>query len=113
MDRNGITARIHSVTQIDHAKFPTGSVLDILLHPSSVSGDDGLHAFYSILMTYFKKGGFAMHGNVFDAATLKDAQQNPDRYRNLQVRVCGRNVLWNNLNKAKQDAFIRQAENLI
>lgn len=110
MDKKGITALINSVTKIDHAAFPTGSVLDIVVHPSAVSGDDGLDAFYGILMTYFKKGGFAMHGNVFDAKTLKDAQSNPGKYGNLQVRVCGWNAYFVNLSKAEQDAFIKQAE---
>ena len=110
MDRNGVTALINSVTKIDHAAFPTGSVLDIVLHPSAVAGADGLAAFYGILMTYLKKGGFAMQGNVFCADDLKKAQKNPDRYRNLQVRVCGWNAYFVNLSKTEQDAFIRQAE---
>ncbi len=109
-DRSGITALINSVTQIDHAKFPTGSVLDVIVHPTAVSGDDGLDAFYAILITYFQKGGFALHGNVFDAATLKLAQQNPEAYQNLQVRVCGWNVFFVNLSHEEQNAFIRQAE---
>ena len=110
MDRNGITALINSVTAIDHADFPTGSVLDILLHPSAVANDDGLDAFLGILLTYFKKGGFAMHGNIFDAETLKRAQSRPDEYKNLQVRVCGWNAYFVNLSKTEQDCFIRQAE---
>ena len=112
MDRNGVTALINSVTQIDHAKFPNGSVLDILLHPSAVSGDDGLNAFYSLLQTYMHKGGFALHGNVMDAQTLRAAQLNPDQYKNLQIRVCGWNAYFVNLSKAEQDQFIRQAEAL-
>jgi len=111
MDKKGITALINSVTKFDHSKFPNGSVLDFVLHPSAVSGEDGLAAFYGILMTYFKKGGLAMHGNVFNAADLKKAQQDPGRYKNLQVRVCGWNAYFVNLSKAEQDAFIRQAEN--
>ena len=110
MDRCGITALINSVCQIDHASLPTGSVLDIVVHPSSVMGEDGLDAFYGILMTYFKKGGFAMHGNVFSAEKLRAAQQNPEKYKNLQVRVCGWNVYFVNLSKEEQNAFIRQAE---
>ena len=110
MDRNGITALINSVTQIDFTGFPTGSVLDILLHPSTVAGEDGLLAFYGILQTYFRKGGFAMHGNIFDAETLKEAQAFPERYQNLQVRVCGWNAYFVNLSKEEQNAFIRQAE---
>lgn len=113
MDKNGVTALINSVTKIDHADFPTGSVLDIMLHPSAVSGEDGLEAFYGILMTYIKNGGFAMQGNIFDTRTLKDAQAHPEQYRTLQVRVCGWNAYFINLSKTEQDCFIRQAEALI
>ena len=113
MDRNGITALIRSVTKIDHSAFPTGSVLDVMLHPSAVSGEDGLSAFLGILKTYMALGGFAMHGNVFDAEELKRAQKNPEKYKNLQVRVCGWNAYFVNLSKTEQDAFIRQAEGAV
>ena len=110
MDKKGITALVSSVTKIDHASFPNGSVLDIVLHPSAVSGEDGLSAFYAILLTYLKKGGFALHGNVFDAEILKQARTDPERYQTLQVRVCGWNAYFVNLSPTEQDAFIRQAE---
>ena len=42
-----------------------------------------------------------------------DIIENPDKYRDLQIRVCGWNVLWNNISKVEQDGFIRQAEGLI
>lgn len=110
MDKKGITSLISSVTAMDHSSFPTGSVLDVVLHPSALAGSDGLDAFFGILTTYFKKGGFAMHGNVFDALTLKKAQNDPQKYKNLQVRVCGWNAYFIDLTKAEQDAFIKQAE---
>lgn len=110
MDKNGITALINSVSKIDHTKFPNGTVLDVVLHPSAVSGEEGLDAFYMILRTYFKKGGMALHGNVFNAQTLRKAQQNPEKYSNLQVRVCGWNAYFVKLSKAEQDCFIKQAE---
>jgi hypothetical protein len=96
----------------DLSAFPTGSVLDIVLHPSAVKGEGGLEAFYGLLMTYFARGGFAMHGNVFDAKLLREAQMNPQKYKTLQVRVCGWNALWNNLDKKEQDAYILRAENI-
>lgn len=110
MDKNTVTGLINSVTKIDHSKFPDGSVLDIVLHPSAVSGDDGLDAMYALLMAYKARGGYAMHGNVFNAEDLKAAQKNPEKYKNLQVRVCGWNVYFNNLTKIEQDTFIKQAE---
>ena len=113
MDRKGITALIQSVTNMDLADFSTGSVLDILLHPSAVSGEEGLETFYAVLNTYFKRGGMAMHGNIFDAEILKKAQDSPEVYQNLQVRVCGWNAYFVNLSKEEQDCFIRQAEGVI
>ncbi len=110
MDRKGITGLLTSVAKIDHAAFANGTVLDYVLHPSAVTGDDGLCAMYGIVKTYFALGGLAMHGNVFNAKTLKAAQKNPEKYKNLQVRVCGWNVFFVNLSKEEQDAFILQSE---
>ena len=110
MDKHGVTALINSATKISHLKFPNGTVLDIILHPSAVSGEDGLEAFYSLLKTYMLKGGFALHGNVFEPEDLKRAQQFPEKYKNLQVRVCGWNAYFVNLSKTEQDCFIKQAE---
>ena len=111
MDKKGITALINSVTVFDHALYPNGSVLDVVLHPSAVSGQDGLEAFYGVLKTYLAKGGMALHGNVFEAKDLIAAQKNPEKYKNLQVRVCGWNAHFINLSKEEQDAFIEQAQN--
>ncbi len=112
-NKEGATAAILSVTKIDAAAFPGDAALDLGLHPSAVKDEDGMEAMYGLLMTFVKRGGHALHINVFDADTLRDAQKNPEKYQDLQIRVCGWNVLWNNINKAEQDGFIRQAESLV
>jgi len=113
MDKKGVTGLINSAGKIDASLFPNGSVLDVVLHPSAVGGEDGLSAFQALVMTYFKMGGLALHGNVFNAEDLKKAQKDPESYKNLQVRVCGWNAYFINLTKVEQDAFIRQAENAL
>ena len=55
-------------------------------------------------------GGFAIHSNVFDARVLRAAQREPEKYKNLQVRVCGWNVYFVNLSRREQDEFILRAE---
>ena len=112
-NREGATAAILSATKIDATSFTCNAALDLGLLPSAVKGDDGLEAMYGLLMTFCKRGGHALQINVFDADTLRDAQAHPEKYRDLQIRVCGWNVLWNNINKEEQDGFIRQAEALI
>ena len=55
-------------------------------------------------MTYhgigcLEKSGQAIQFNAFNKETLLDARQHPEKYRNLQVRVCGWNIPWNNMSK--------------
>ncbi len=110
MDRRGVTAMIESAGRLDQTQFPDGAVLDCILHPSAVRGAEGLKAFVQLIDTYFALGGLCIQFNVFDAATLRAAQENPEKYASLQVRVCGWNVFFNHLSRAEQDEFIRQAE---
>jgi len=113
MNREGATAAILSITKVDASKFTNDASLDLGLLPSAVQGDDGLMAMYALLKTFIMRGGHAMHINVFNADTLRKAQQEPEKYSDLQIRVCGWNVLWNNINKVEQDGFIKQAESLV
>ena len=112
-NREGATAAILSATKIDATSFTCDAALDLGLLPSAVKGEDGLEAMYGLLMTFCRRGGHALHINVFDADTLRDAQAHPKKYQDLQIRVCGWNVLWNNIDKEEQDGFIRQAEALV
>ena len=112
-NKEGATAAILSVTKIDATAFTGDAALDLGLLPSAVKGDDGLEAMCGLLMTFIKRNGHAMHINVLDADTLREAQKHPEKYQDLQIRVCGWNVLWNNINKIEQDGFIKQAESLI
>ena len=67
----------------------------------------------NMLDAYCADGGHHLNVNVFNRETLLDAQKHPEKYQDLQIRVCGWNVLWNNINKVEQDGFIKQAESLI
>ena len=106
MDRNGITALIQSVSQLDFTGTPNGAVLDITLHPSAVKGDEGLDALVAIIRTFFARGGYALQFNVFDAETLRDAQRHPEKYASLQIRVTGWSVYFTNLTAQEQEMFL-------
>lgn len=108
MDRGGITTLIGSVSKIDFTSFPHSAMLDLILHPSAVGGDDGLSAFAALVRTYFARGGHSVQFNIFSASELIEAQKNPEKYRNLQIRVCGWNVYFVDLEKVLQDAFIKE-----
>ena len=112
-DTNGITALISSVTSLDMSLANGGGCLDAMLHPSAVAGDDGTDAFLAVLKTYMEKGGASIHFNIMNADILRDAQAHPENYKNLQVRVCGWNVLWNNMAREEQEAYIKRAESIV
>jgi len=113
MDRNGVTALIKSALATKPADHYEGYGFDVMLHESAVTGDDGLAAMRGLLTAYETGGGSSIQFNVCNAETLREAQANPQKYQNLQIRVCGWNVLWNNMPKYEQDKYIERAENLI
>jgi len=108
-DRDGATAHLLSVASIDTSKTPNGAIVDIDLHSSAVRGENGLNTLFSTLKTYFELGGFAVHYNVLDTEVLKDAKLNPEKYPNLQVRLCGWNVLFSSLSEKEKDEFIARS----
>ena len=112
MDREGVTALIKSALKARPYTYCESFCLDVMLHPTAVSGDEGLEIMKSLLFMYMKNGGQAVQFNVFNTETLRDAQKRPEKYQNLQVRVCGWNVLWNNLSEKEQNAYITRAENI-
>lgn len=112
-DKNGVTALLASALKLKPTSFTESCCLDVMIHPSAVKGEEGLGVMKGLLDVYLKNNGMSLQFNVFDAGTLRDAQLHPEKYENLQVRVCGWNVLWNNLPKEQQDAYIDRAENII
>ena len=111
-DTNGVTALIRSVLSVDAASFPGDFPLDVMMHPSSVKGADGLAAWRRLVRVFFAGNGAAVHFNIFDAEELKDAQKNPEKYKGLQIRVCGWNVRFTEMAKSEQDMYIRRAESI-
>ena len=111
-DTEGVTALVATLASLDSFDFPGDFPLDVMLLPYSVAGDKGLEVMKAIVSQYHENGGFVIQFNVFDVDGLKDAQEHPEKYENLQVRVCGWNVRWNDLPKVEQDAYIRRAEEI-
>ena len=107
--KNGATAHMLSAAVIDATDTPNASIVDIDLHASSVEGENGLEAMYTALMTFFRMGGFGVHYNVLDTEVLKKAKESPTDYPDLQVRLCGWNVLFSSLSEREKDEFIARS----
>ena len=109
-DKEGATAIIKSYCKNPLVKLPVGAALDVKLLPSSVKGEEGLDALCSLLRGFVTLGGFFMQPDVVDAEVLHRAQEHPEEYRNLSVRVSGWNARFVTLNKEWQDMVREQNE---
>lgn len=112
-DKNGVTAYLQSILKLDATKCPDGYVADVVLHCSAVKGEEGMRAFEGLLATFMKKGGFSVHFNILSPEILLNAQREPEKYQNLQIRLCGWNVRFIDLDKKQQDEFITQSVNVM
>ena len=111
-DTEGVSALVLGVTSLDSRLLPGDFPLDVMLHPGMVAGEQGLETMRTIVETYHSRGGVQIHFNVVDPEELRDAQRHPERYENLQVRVCGWNVRWNDLDRREQDAYLQRLEGI-
>ena len=113
VDTEGATALVETLAASDSTKLPGDYPLDMMLHPSVCAGEKGLMLMKTLVRQFHKNGGSVIQFTVFSSEELRDAQAHPEKYENLQVRVCGWNVRWNDMSKAEQDAYIRRAENVM
>lgn len=109
-DRNGLSALLLSASKLDAVKYPGSGVLDFLIHPSAAQGEDGLNAMVQMIRTYFARGGYSLQGNVTNADTLREAQNHPEKFEGLQVRVTGWNWRFNDMTRDYQDEMIKRLE---
>ena len=108
-DRNGPTAVIKSLAKMDQAKSG-GTLLNQRFLPSVLSTKNDLKKFAGLIRTYFTLGGHHIQFNVVDTKTLRAAQQTPDDYRNLLVRVAGYSDYFVDLDRDHQEEIISRTE---
>lgn len=108
-DRLGPTAVIKSAAKMDQVKTG-GTLLNQKFTPQLLEGEEGINSLAHLIRVYFKLGGHHIQFNVISADTLKAAQKEPEKYRNLIVRVAGYSDYFNNLSKTLQDEIISRTE---
>ncbi|MDR2939261.1 MAG: glycyl radical protein [Clostridiales bacterium] len=109
-DVNGPTASANSVARLDHGIASNGTLFNMKFHPSALTGEEGLNNFVAFIRSYFDQKGSHLQFNVVDRATLLDAQQHPENYKHLIVRVAGYSALFTTLSRPLQDDIISRTE---
>jgi formate C-acetyltransferase len=109
-DSHGPTAVIKSLGKLDQTKSG-GTLLNMRFVPALLRREEDQKKLASLIRTYFKFGGHHIQFNIVDTATLHDAQQHPDEYRDLLVRVAGYSDYFNDMTEQLQNEIIARTEN--
>jgi pyruvate-formate lyase len=108
-DTHGPLVVLLSAGKIDHTRI-RGGLHNMKFLPSSIHGNEGSRKLIYLIKTYFDTLGFQIQFNVVDSQMLRQAQANPDEYRDLIVRVAGFSAFFVELGKSMQDEIIARTE---
>ena len=108
-DKKGPTAVIKSVSKIDHLRTG-GTLLNQKFTPQLLATGEGIEKLMHLIRAHFKLDNHHIQFNVVTADTLRKAQENPEKYRDLIVRVAGYSDYFVDLIPELQDEIIRRTE---
>ena len=108
MDVNGPTAVVKSLACCDPLVPESGMLFNQRFDPQICKGEKGLDIIETVFKAHFAQGGFHIQINVLDDETLRAAQREPDKYRNILVRVAGYSAYFVDLSKEIQDNIIER-----
>ncbi|MEJ2544437.1 MAG: glycyl radical protein [Calditrichaceae bacterium] len=108
-DRHGPTAVLKSASKIDHIKTG-GTLLNQKFTPQLLSDETGITKLAHLIRAYFRMDGHHIQFNVVTAETLRNAQREPEKYRDLIVRVAGYSDYFVDLSEQLQNEIILRTE---
>lgn len=109
-DIKGPTAMLNSVAKLDHERAGNGTLLNWKFNPSAVQGEIGLKNLIALLDMIVDKKLMHSQFNVITKEQLLAAQADPDKYKNLLVRVAGYSAYFVDLGKDLQRDIIERTE---
>jgi formate C-acetyltransferase len=110
-DLNGPTAVFNSSCCFDHSNYMDGIALNLRIHPSVLSREDGIAKLRDMTKTYLENGGMEVQYNIVSSETMRAAQKDPVTYRDLVVRIAGYSAYFVELSRDMQNDIIRRTEN--
>jgi formate C-acetyltransferase len=108
-DRKGPTAALRSAAKIDHLRTG-GTLLNQKFTPQVLADDNGIAKVAGLIRAYFRMDGHHIQFNVVTAETLRKAQETPEKYRDLIVRVAGYSDYFVDLGVNLQNEIIKRTE---
>ena len=84
--------------------------LNLRMQPVLFAGQDGLQRLSELLRTYFDMGGLQVQLSFASVQELREAQTDPERYRDLMIRITGYSAAFVDMTREAQDEIIRREE---
>lgn len=107
-DVQGPTAVLKSVSKLDNFLLSNGTLLNVKFTPATLAGDSGLNKLADFLQAFTRLRLQHIQFNVVNADTLREAQQRPQDFASLVVRVAGYSAFFVELSQEIQDDIIRR-----
>lgn len=107
-DSQGPTAVLKSVSKLDNYLLSNGTLLNVKFTPATLSGESGLNKLADFLQAFTSLKLQHIQFNVVNAQTLREAQQRPQDFAGLVVRVAGYSAFFVELSKEIQDDIIHR-----
>ena len=108
-DIKGPTAVINSMGKIDHEEILGGVTFNLRIDPT-VFRDGDMQRMSALVRSFIDQKIFHMQTNVVSSETLRAAQKDPEKYRDLVVKVAGYNAFFTQLTDSLQDTIIARTE---
>lgn len=102
----GPVSVIGSMTKPHFENAINGGPLTLEFHQSVFAKEDGIEKVAALVQSFIARGGHQLQLNTVNSETLLNAQQNPDQYRRLVVRIWGWSAYFVELDKEYQDHVI-------
>lgn len=109
-DTEGPGAVLKSVSHLPHDRFVQGTLLNMKIEPEMLNSENGIMQMMALLKSMCSLGIFHVQFNVIDRETLLAAQERPEEYRGLLIRVAGYTAYFTELGKDVQDEIIARTE---
>lgn len=109
-DTTSPLSTMRSAAKVNHDVHIGGTLLNLRMSQNLLETDRGLRNFGAIIRAYFSLGAFHVQFNVISNEIFRNAQNNPEEYKDLLVRVAGYSTQFVNLSKEVQDAIIARTE---
>lgn len=107
----GPTATHRSAARaIDPYRVPNGVTFNQRFNATAVMSRRELSKWADLVRDYVDRGGVEVQYTVVDSEALRRAQEHPEEYRDLIVRVGGYSAVFVELSKDVQDSIIARAE---